>query len=100
MNVSGVCKLRRRLGLSQQELARRLGVARATVTHWENGRRYPSKIAELAIQSIVETKDSRAWQRLTAAALNALWDNLEDAVYDGWQDVYHPGWRPSIRISP
>ena len=93
MNVPSVRELRRRLGLSQRELAGRLGVARATVTRWENGTRRPSKLAEMAIQSIVETKDSRSWQRLTAAALNELWDNPEDAVYDAWEKIYHPGSR-------
>lgn len=93
MNAPSMRKLRRRLGLSQQELALRLGVARATVTRWENGTRRPSKLAEMAIQSMVETKDLRSWQRLTTAALNELWDNPEDAVYDAWQKAYAPGSR-------
>jgi transcriptional regulator with XRE-family HTH domain len=90
MSVPNLRKLRQRLGLSQHELARRLGVARATVTRWENGTRHPSKVARLAIQSIIEGKDSRSWQRLAAAAMNELWDNPEDAVYDAWQELYHP----------
>jgi transcriptional regulator with XRE-family HTH domain len=93
MSVSTVRRIRLGLGLSQHELARRLGVARATVTRWENGTRHPSGVAKLAIQSIVEGKDSRSWRRLGAAALNELWDNPEDAVYDAWQDLYHPGAR-------
>lgn len=93
MSAASVRTFRRRLGLTQRELARRLGVARATVTRWENGTRRPSKIAEIAIQSIVETKDLPSWQRLTAAALNGLWDDPEDAVYDAWQEVYRPGSR-------
>jgi transcriptional regulator with XRE-family HTH domain len=39
MSLSSLRKLRQGLGLSQDELARRLGVARATVTRWENGTR-------------------------------------------------------------
>ena len=93
MYMPSVSKLRRRLGLSQKELAGRLGVARATVTRWENGTRRPSKLAEMAMQNMVETKDARSWQRLTAAALNELWDNSEDAVYDAWQKAYAPGAR-------
>jgi transcriptional regulator with XRE-family HTH domain len=93
MRVPSLRKLRQGLGLSQHELARRLGVARATVTRWENGTRRPSKVAKLAIQSIVEGKELRSWQRIAAATLNDLWDNPEDAVYDGWRELYHPGAR-------
>jgi transcriptional regulator with XRE-family HTH domain len=93
MRASSLRKLRQGLGLSQHELARRLGVARATVTRWENGARHPSKVAQLAIQSIIEGKESRSWQRLAAAAMNELWDNPEDAVYDAWRDIYHPSAR-------
>ena len=93
MRVPSVRKLRRRLGLSQRELAGRLGVARATVTRWENGTRRPSKLAEMAIQSMVEVKDAGSWQRLSALALNELWNNSEDAVYDTWQKTYAPGSR-------
>ncbi len=85
-------KLRERLGLSQQQLARRLGVDRATVTRWENGTRRPSKLAELALEGVGEARDARAWQRLGGAALNELWANPEDAVYDAWREIYrsHP----------
>lgn len=88
MSPPKVRKLREGLGLSQQQLARRLGVARATVTRWENGTRRPSKVAELALRSVIEAKDTRSWQRLAGVALNELWDNPEDAVYDAWQDRY------------
>lgn len=81
-------KFREHLGLSQRELARRLGVARATVTRWENGTRNPSKMAQLAIRGFQEERDSRSWQRLAGAALNDLWDNKEDAIYDNWQKHY------------
>jgi len=93
MGTTSVRKLRQRLGLTQQELARHLGVARVTVTRWENGTRRLSKIAALAIQSIAEAKDSRSWQRLAGAALNELWDNPEDTVYDAWQELYGAGAR-------
>lgn len=88
MSPPKVRKLREGLGLSQQQLARRLGVARATVTRWENGTRRPSKVAELALRSVIEAKDTRSWQRLAGVVLNELWDNPEDAVYDAWQDRY------------
>jgi len=88
MSPRSLRKLRGRLGLSQQGLASRLGVARATVTRWENGTRRPSKVAVLALRSVIEAKDTRSWQQLAGAALNELWDNPEDAAYDAWQERY------------
>lgn len=88
MNPARLRQLRERLGLSQQGLARRLGVARVTVTRWENGTRRPSKVAALALRSVIEGKDSRSWQQLAGAALNELWDNPEDAAYDLWQQRF------------
>ena len=88
MSPTNLRKLRERLGLSQQGLARRLGVARATITRWENGTRRPSKVAELALRCGIEAKEGRSWQRLAGAALNELWDNPEDAAYDRWQERY------------
>jgi DNA-binding transcriptional regulator YiaG len=93
MSPTGLRKHRERLGLSQQGLARRLGVARATVTRWENGTRHPSKVAELALRGVIEAKGASSWQRLAGAALNELWDNPEDAVYDAWQERYGSGAR-------
>ncbi len=44
--------LRTRLGLSQEQLARRLGVSFATVNRWESGRSRPSPRARLAIAEL------------------------------------------------
>src|SRR5580704_12459290 len=44
--------LRTRLGLSQEQLARRLGVSFATVNRWESGRSRPSARARLAITEL------------------------------------------------
>lgn len=41
-----VKEVRRRLGLSQEGLARALGVSFATVNRWENGKTVPSKLAQ------------------------------------------------------
>lgn len=41
-----VKQVRRRLGLSQEELAQALGVSFATVNRWENGKTVPSKLAQ------------------------------------------------------
>ena len=44
--------LRTQLGLSQEQLARRLGVSFATVNRWESGRSRPSARAGLAIAEL------------------------------------------------
>jgi DNA-binding transcriptional regulator YiaG len=41
-----VKEVRRQLGLSQEELARELGVSFATVNRWENSKTTPSKMAQ------------------------------------------------------
>lgn len=88
MTARKIRSVRRRLGLTQEDLARRLGVARATVTRWENGTRRPSRTVALALGSAFEAKALRAWQDLAGAALNELWENREDAIYDQWRARY------------
>ena len=80
--------MRLRLGLTQGALARRLGVARATVTRWENGSRRPRGAADLALRTTLQTEESRGWNAIAGAALNSLWDNPEDAIYDQWRTHY------------
>lgn len=81
-------KSREHLGISQRELACRVGVTCATVTRWENGTRNPSGMAQLAITNFKEGTDSRSRQRVAEAVLNDLWDNPEDAVCEAWQEHY------------
>ena len=40
-----VKEVRRQLGISQEELAHRLGVSFATINRWENGKTTPFKLA-------------------------------------------------------
>ena len=52
-------ELRRRLGLSQEQLARRLGVSFATVNRWESGRtqisaKSQAALAELEASAVVD----------------------------------------------
>ncbi len=42
--------LRKDLGLSQEELAQRLGVSFTSVNRWENGQTKPSKLAKRQIE--------------------------------------------------
>lgn len=44
-----VIALRQKLGLNQSDLARRVGVTTATVSHWETGRRNPSGSAAILL---------------------------------------------------
>jgi putative transcriptional regulator len=43
--------VRRQLGLSQEDLARVLGVSFATVNRWENGKTIPSKLARAQFET-------------------------------------------------
>ena len=46
-----VKEVRRQLGISQEDLARELGVSFATVNRWENGKSQPSKLARAQFDS-------------------------------------------------
>ena len=50
-----VKEVRRRLALSQEELAHALGVSFATVNRWENGKTIPSKLAQRQFIAFCET---------------------------------------------
>tara|TARA_R110001583_G_scaffold193470_1_gene362046 strand:- start:9883 stop:10089 length:207 start_codon:yes stop_codon:yes gene_type:complete len=41
-----VKNLRAQLGLSQEDLSKKLGVSFATINRWENGKNHPSKLAK------------------------------------------------------
>jgi len=45
---------RKQLALSQEDLARELGVSYATVNRWENGQSKPSKLARTQLNAFCE----------------------------------------------
>lgn len=49
-----VKKIRKQLTISQEDLARQLGVSYATVNRWENGQSNPSKLAKARLVSFCE----------------------------------------------
>jgi len=49
-----IIQLREKLGISQEELASRLGVAFTTVNRWENGRSAPRGKAKRAVLALIE----------------------------------------------
>lgn len=52
--------LRERLGLTQEKLAARLGVAFPTVNRWENGHTQPSPLALRQIEALVDEANQPA----------------------------------------
>ena len=51
-NLSVLVKeIRKQLGLSQEDLAREIGVSFATVNRWENGKVKPSKLAKVQLDA-------------------------------------------------
>ena len=49
-----VKEVRRQLSISQEDLARELGVSYATVNRWENGQAKPSKLARAQLDVFCE----------------------------------------------
>jgi DNA-binding transcriptional regulator YiaG len=54
MNKESIKELRRKLGLSQEGLARKLGVSVITVRRWEKGTFRPSPLALLRIEELTK----------------------------------------------
>lgn len=53
-NVSSIIRIvRKRLGLTQQSFANRLGIALPTVSRWENERHKPSPLALYKVESFL-----------------------------------------------
>ena len=52
--------LRKKLGLSQEELAQKLGVSFTSVNRWENQQTKPSKLARRQIEALCQEFDCQA----------------------------------------
>jgi len=52
--VDWIRGLRRQLGLTQSQLAERLGVTLVTVSRWETGQARPNSLARKALASLAE----------------------------------------------
>ncbi len=59
-------EMRRQLALSQEDLARQLGVSYATVNRWENGLSEPSKLAKAQLKAFCEKMIERGKLTLSA----------------------------------
>ncbi len=47
-------EVRKQLALSQEDLARELGVSYTTVNRWENGQSHPSRMAKILFDAFCE----------------------------------------------
>ena len=63
MTASRFKQLRKKMGLSQVELAECLGVSRVAIYYWEHGERGIDKVLELAMAHLVEHKSAGAIKR-------------------------------------
>ena len=62
-----VKEVRRQLALSQEDLARELGVSYATVNRWENGHAKPSKLARAQLDAFCERMQEAGMLSLSEA---------------------------------
>jgi len=58
-------EVRRQLAISQEDLARELGVSYATVNRWENGQAKPSKLARAQLDAFCERMQSAGMLNLS-----------------------------------
>jgi len=56
MNNQGIKELRKKLKMTQQELADVIGVDRITVHRWEAGQKKPSNLARRQLQRLQQQK--------------------------------------------
>jgi putative transcriptional regulator len=64
-----VKEVRLQLAISQEDLARELGVSYATVNRWENGQAKPSKLARAQLDAFCERMQAAGMLSLSEAGL-------------------------------
>lgn len=84
--------------LTVAEAADYLRVSRATIYRWAKQGKLPlykvggtaTRVRKSDLDALVHlrTPAGDPWSRLSAPALDADWDNPEDAIYDNWQELY------------
>lgn len=60
-------EVRRQLAISQEDLARELGVSYATVNRWENSQAKPSKLARAQLDAFCERMEAAGMLSLSEA---------------------------------
>ena len=65
-----VKEVRRQLSISQEDLARELGVSYATVNRWENGLAKPSRLARVQLNSFCERMEAAGMLNLSEIGLD------------------------------
>ena len=93
-----VATIRRLSGLTQQELARRSGIQRTTITMYENGRREPSvsaleRLSRAANCTITITADAEDAGR----RLEEVLELAESLPHDRHDPLPTPIWKPTRR---
>ncbi len=57
--VMDIKAIRLKRGLTQEELAHKLGVSWGTIARWESGKSKPSKLAQRAIENLIKEEETK-----------------------------------------
>lgn len=82
----------KRIGITQEELANRLGVNKNTVSNWAKGRRFPPRKKERALLEMgmtVEELFNKAYPSSVESIgrKSSLWDVMENSLQNMIQDM-------------
>ena len=82
----------KRIGITQEELAKRLGVDKNTVSNWAKGRRFPPRKKERALLEMgmtVEELFNKAYHSSAESVdrKSSLWDVMENSLQNMIQDM-------------
>ena len=81
-----ILRRRKEFGLSQDELAAKVGVTKGTISRWEQGIATPYKKQMDKIEAALNTKGDGVWNKLRLS-LYALFDEEEDSTQDLQQTI-------------